>query len=53
MNENPEQIGRYLDYLFTFGPGLVYVTLLRQRIGLEHERDRLAALRLHDEAAVS
>ncbi|HOZ07789.1 MAG TPA: VTT domain-containing protein [candidate division Zixibacteria bacterium] len=27
MNENPEQIGRYLDYLFTFGPGLVYVTL--------------------------
>jgi len=32
---------------------LVYVTLLRQRIGLEHERDRLAALRLHDEAAVS
>ncbi len=30
---------------------LVYVTLLRQRIALEHERDRLAALRLHDEAA--
>jgi len=32
---------------------LVYVTLLRQRIALEHERDRLAALRLHDEAAAS
>jgi len=30
---------------------LVYFTLLRQRIALEHERDRLAALRLHDEAA--
>jgi len=30
---------------------LVYVTLLRQRIALEHERDRLAALRLHDETA--
>ncbi len=32
---------------------LVYVTLLRQRIALEHERDQLAALRLHDEAATA
>ena len=29
---------------------LVYVVLLRQRIELEQARDRLAALRLHDEA---
>ncbi|MBN2394511.1 MAG: cytochrome c biogenesis protein CcsA [Anaerolineae bacterium] len=28
---------------------LVYIVLLRQRIALEHARDRLAALRLHDE----
>ncbi|MEJ5309307.1 MAG: cytochrome c biogenesis protein CcsA [Anaerolineae bacterium] len=32
---------------------LVYATLLRQRIALEHERDRLAALRLQDEATAS
>ncbi len=32
---------------------LVYFALLRQRIALEHERDRLAALRLHDEAATA
>lgn len=32
---------------------LVYVVLLRQRIALEHSRDRLAALRLHDETAAS
>ena len=30
---------------------LVYVTLLRQRIALERARDRLSALRLHDEVA--
>ena len=30
---------------------LVYFTLLRQRIALEHTRDRLAALRLHDDVA--
>ena len=28
---------------------LVYIVLLRQRIELEHARDRLAALRLHDD----
>jgi heme exporter protein C len=32
---------------------LVYVTLLRQRITLEQNRDRLAALRLHDEATAA
>ncbi len=32
---------------------LVYFALLRQRIALEHERDQLAALRLHDEAATA
>lgn len=32
---------------------LVYVTLLRQHIALEQARDRLAALRMHDEAAAS
>jgi len=49
MALTPKMIHTLLASIAAFT--LVYATLLRQRIALEYERDRLAALRLHDEAA--
>jgi len=45
----PKMIHTLLVSIATFT--LVYVVLLRQRIALEHARDRLAALRLRDETS--